>query len=211
MFLPGGEDLLLDVLAGPVRTVVRRRGAVHQADLAVGVEAGDPPVRALTRDCRRLRRMSGGPPLTTDPIDQQAPTMNGGRTSIAVGHENPGWVRPSTSHTSLRGFSRRQHRNRHQPDGRVQLEAKERNRPTFRRAPTIITAPACWPGHGTSWTTVRTNSSVTSVDTAARRRMRLCDLRWSLVISAPPPSTRAFFAAQDSGPATVMVAGPLSS
>jgi hypothetical protein len=39
MFLPGGEDLLLDVLAGPVRTVVRRRGAVDQADLAVAFAA----------------------------------------------------------------------------------------------------------------------------------------------------------------------------
>ena len=66
---------------------MRPRRPVDKPGVALGVEAGDPPVRALTRDPHRLSDMRDRHPLTTDTIDQQTATMHR-QTSVTVSHED---------------------------------------------------------------------------------------------------------------------------
>ena len=66
---------------------MRSRRPIEQAGLALGVEAGDPAMRALARDPHRLGDMRDRHPLLTDPMHQQTTTMER-QTSVTVRHED---------------------------------------------------------------------------------------------------------------------------
>ncbi len=57
-----------------------------QADLALGLTAGDPGPHALTRDPHRRSDMGLRPPFA-EPLDDQHSAMESG-AGITVGHEN---------------------------------------------------------------------------------------------------------------------------
>lgn len=63
------------------------RRPIPQAGVALGVEAGNPPMRTLARDAHRLRDMRHRHPFLADPSDEQPPTMKR-QTSITVTHED---------------------------------------------------------------------------------------------------------------------------
>jgi hypothetical protein len=70
-----------------MRAGVRPRRPVPQTYLALGVEPGNPAVRALPRNALSLRGMRDRPPLDTHPLDQQQPAAEG-QTGITVRHED---------------------------------------------------------------------------------------------------------------------------
>ena len=102
---------------------MRTRGTVVQTRCTLGVEPGDPAVRALTRDTLCLRGVSNRPPLPTDSLDQQQPAPDVQR-SITVGHEDLRTVEDDTSPTAPGGLRHVNTRPEcHQPPGRVHLAA----------------------------------------------------------------------------------------
>jgi len=94
VFLPGGNDLVLDLVSGPVRTVVWLRGPVREASRAFGVEpgvrcpAGHPRTCPRGRDPSPFDRVQANG-LTAHCIEYLAEQLeSGGRASAMIGFQS---------------------------------------------------------------------------------------------------------------------------
>src|SRR4051794_30080109 len=72
---------------GPGRHPMRLRRPIEQAGIAFGVEAGDPPMRALTRHAHRPGDVRYRHPLLSDSTDQKTATMHR-QPGVTVRHED---------------------------------------------------------------------------------------------------------------------------
>lgn len=87
MLAATGQDLVLDLGWRAARAAVRSARSLAQPSDSLPLVAGEPSVRALTRDGHRPGGVRDRPPLLADALHEQQAAMDG-QTGVSVGHED---------------------------------------------------------------------------------------------------------------------------